>query len=90
MVEFLAQLEHFCVMLSYANVAKSWLNHQSIEIFPSVMILNIYLQYHEQNQEQQRTCHLPIVLLQLMDLAPFAPLLLVDVNLVVIGTHRHL
>lgn len=77
-------------MLNYANVANGWLNHQSSEIFPSVKILNIYLQYHEQNQEQQRTCHLPIVLLQFMDLAPFAPLLLVDVNLVVIGTQRHL
>lgn len=41
-------------------------------------------------QERPRTCHLPIVLLQFMDLAPFAPIFLVDVNLVVVRTQRHL
>lgn len=36
------------------------------------------------------TCHLSIVLFQLMDLAPLGPILLVDVDLVVIGTQGNL
>lgn len=36
------------------------------------------------------TCHLPIVLFQLMDLAPLGPILLVDVDLMVVGAQGDL
>ncbi len=36
------------------------------------------------------TCHLPVVLLQLVDPAPLGPILLVDVDLMVVGAQGDL
>lgn len=36
------------------------------------------------------TCHLPIVLLQLVDLAPLGPILLVDMDVMVVGAQGDL